>query len=95
MSKCPLQIYKKYNYSGRVLDTLYYAITDDTLYIKYDNKQTTRKIQQTSDYTYKFTKTLVKAINGAEGLKRFFERCQDAESPFNRSFFDTLVELVS
>lgn len=93
--KTQMEIYKKYNYSGKVLDTLYYTITDNTLYIKYGNKQTTRRIQQTSEYTYKFTKTLVKAINGAEGLKSFFERCQDAESPFNRSFFDTLVKLVS
>jgi hypothetical protein len=86
---------KKYNYDGKVMDTLYYAITNDTLYIKYGNKQTMRRIQQTSEYTYKFTKTLVKAIDGAEGLKRFFTRCQEAESPFNRSFFDTLVKLVS
>jgi len=87
--------YKKYNYSGKILDVLYYSITDDTLYIKYNGKQAMRKIQQTSEYTYKFTKTLVKAINGAEGLRRFFVSCHDADSPFNRSFFDTLVKLVS
>lgn len=86
--------YKKYNYSGKVLDTLQYSIIDDMLFIKYNNKQTMRKIRHSYEYTYKFTKTLVKAIDGARGLKRFFKECQDPESPFNRVFFDVLVRLI-
>lgn len=90
-----MQIYNYYGGSGSVIDSLEFDISNDKLTLKYKDKIRQFSIKNDSEFTYKFTKTLVKAADGSEGLKRHFTKTNQVDGLMNGFFFSVLVKAVS
>lgn len=79
---------------GQVIKSLEYAIEGNTLIVKNENGIARREIVQCDEFVFDFLKKKVKAINGAEGLKKIIEKINDPKSPTNTFLFSILEKLV-
>ena len=91
-----MQEYSYYNFDGDVIDTIYYSIEGNIFTVKDKNgRKASRKIKEESGWCYKFMKTIVKAEDGPEGLKRFIERTSRPGSVMNSAFFGVLERVLN
>ena len=86
--------YNLYNIYEQVVNTVYYCIKNDFLYIINNTGCYCFEINPCFEYTYKFSKYTIKAINGAEGLIDNIQRFSSPESAFNCSFFTVINKTV-
>lgn len=88
-----MNTFNLYNYSGKLLKSIKYTIENDVLIVKNSNGIVKRKIKADREFTYKFTKTLVKAIDGTEGLVKFIKEANQPNGLYNSMFYYTLEKL--
>lgn len=88
-----------YNCSGKILNSLQYKIENGVLTVVNQYGTVKRKIKDDYQYTFKFTKTLVKANGGEDGLTKTLNKAnkfdEEVKSPglFNSMLFHILNEL--
>lgn len=90
-----MQTYNYYSGGGRVIDSLQFDISEDALTLEYKGKKRKFKIVPDYQFTYKFSKTQVKSMDGAEGLTRYFDSTNQIGGLMNGFFFSTLVKAVN
>ncbi len=86
-----------YNLEGKAIDKyppVYYQIENNTLTIQNENGTHKYKIVESNEFVHKFQKTQVKALNGAEGLQKHFDKCNSPDSPFNSWLHNGLQEIA-
>jgi hypothetical protein len=90
-----IHVYNRYAFSGQIIDSALYAIINDILFVAIDDTSFTRKIKRSSEFSYKFLKTIVKAADGATGLEKLFAKAAEYNHPLNDYLFGTLKQVAS
>lgn len=58
------------------------------------NDKKTLKVENDYDYTYKFMKTKVKAINGIDGIYKHIKEASDPENFWNNRIYSILLKTI-
>ncbi len=83
--------YTYYSGSGKPIDNIDILFDFNDNVIKIGDRK--YKVKDNNEFTYKFQKTQVKAVDGIVGFRKFIEKAMDRDSVWHSFMFGTLKKV--